>query len=65
MGVDAKLDKAAVAKAIAEHCVAGKFGGITYRAAQEPEAVSKGVISSHIQYYMNLFDPAACFFSRS
>ena len=65
MGVDATLDKAAVAKALAERFVAGEFGGIAYRASQEPEAISKGVISSHIQYYMNQFDPAACFFPRS
>ena len=42
MGVDAKLDKAAVAKALVERCVAGEFGGIAYRAAQGPKAVRKG-----------------------
>jgi hypothetical protein len=55
----AKQEKAAVATALALRCVAGEFEGISYRAAQAPEALASGVDRAMIQYYMDKVDPAA------
>ena len=40
-------------------CVAGEFGGVSYRAAQTPEAVEYGISASMIHYHMDQIDPAA------
>ena len=36
-----------MAKALAERCVAGEFGGIAYRAAQEPAAAASRVAENN------------------
>ena len=46
-------------KAIAERCLAEKFGGSCFQAAKEPECVALGIISQHISYCMDQKRPLA------
>jgi hypothetical protein len=59
MGEDAGRDKTNMTRTLAERCVAGEFGGVPYRAAQEPEAVEYGICPKMIYYYMNQIGPEA------
>jgi hypothetical protein len=42
---------------MAERCLAGEFGGISWVASQEPECVTLGISHQTIQYHMDRIDP--------
>ena len=44
---------------MASRCISGEFGGIAYRAGQDPECLRLGVTANAIQYHIDRMEPAA------
>ena len=56
---NAGTEKASLTRSMASRCISGEFGGIAYRAGQDPECLRLGVTAMAIQYHIDRMEPAA------